>query len=229
MAAHIGIVAVSAEGAALCYQTICAEAGARMGPYRHPEITMHTFPLAAYVRHANARDWQGVADMLLQSVQKCADAGAEFAVCPANTPHEAFHLMEPRSPIPWLHIVEVVADAADAGKCTKLGVLGTRALMEGTVYRETLGRRGLAMVIPEGRHRERIDSVIFEELVQGVFKPATRDYLRGVVSDLKDAGCDAAVMACTEIPLVLMQDDVDIPLFDSTRLLARAALNKALA
>ena len=229
MAAHIGIVAVSAEGAALCYQTICAEAGARMGPHRHPEITMHTFPLAAYVRHANARDWQGVADMLLQSVEKCANAGADFAVCPANTPHEAFHLMEPRSPIPWLHIVDVVADEAGARKCAKLGVLGTRALMEGAVYREVLGKRGLGMVIPEEKDRERINAAIFDELVQGVFKPATREYLRSVVSGLEDAGCDAAVMACTEIPLILREDDVAIPLLDSTRLLARAALDKALA
>ena len=229
MAAHIGIVAVSSEGAALCYQTICAEAGARMGPHRHPEITMHTFPLSAYMRFANAREWQGVADLLLQSVEKCAQAGADFAICPANTPHEAFHLMEPRSPIPWLHIVDVVADAAADRRCSKLGILGTRALMEGAVYPEVLSRRGLSMAIPDAADRERINAAIFEELVQGVFKPATREYLRGVVLALEGAGCDAAVMACTEIPLILSSEDAAIPLLDSTRLLARAALDKALS
>ena len=229
MAAHIGIVAVSAEGAALCYQTICAEAGGRMGAHRHPEITMHTFPLSAYMRLANTRDWEGVADLLLQSVEKCADAGADFAICPANTAHEAFELMEPRSPIPWLHIVDVVAEEARVRRCSKLGILGTRALMEGAVYPRVLSRRGLAMAIPESAQRERINAAIFDELVQGVFKPATRDYLRGVVSALGDSGCDGAVMACTEIPLILKQEDVGIPLLDSTRLLARAALDKALA
>jgi aspartate racemase len=229
MTKHIGIVSVSSEGAALCYQTICAEAGARMGAHHHPEITMHAFPLAAYVRHANARDWEGVAKMLLQSVEKVASAGADFAICPANTAHEAFDLVEARSPIPWLHIVDVVAEAAAARRCTTLGILGTRVLMEGNVYPNVLATRGLKMMIPQPEERAKIDAAIFDELVQGLFKDSTRDYLRGVVADLAGAGCDAAVMACTEIPLILKNGDAAIPLLDSTRLLARAALDKALA
>jgi aspartate racemase len=228
MAKHIGIVSVSSEGAALCYQTICTEAGARMGAHRHPEITLHAFPLASYVRHAEARDWDRVAELLLQSVEKVAQAGADFAICPANTAHEAFHLVEPRSPIPWLHIVDVVADAAKAAHCRKLGVLGTRAVTEGRVYAEVLAKRGLGMAVPAAPDRERINAAIFGELVQAVFKDSTREYLRGVIADLAREGCDGAVMACTEIPLVLRDADAAIPLLDSTRLLAKAALAEAL-
>lgn len=167
MAKHIGIVAVSYEGAALCYQTICAEAATVMGEHLHPEITMHTFPLAQYVQFASRLDWEGVAELLLKSVKKVAGAGADFAICPANTPHEAFEFLGPRSPIPWLHIVEVVADAAEAQGCRKLGILGTRFLMEGKVYPQILAQRGLSMMVPGREQREHVNTLIFEELVQG--------------------------------------------------------------
>lgn len=227
MAKHIGIVAVSYEGAALCYQTICAEAAAVMGEHNHPEITMHCFALADYVAFASKRDWEGVAGLLLKSVEKVAFAGADFAICPANTPHEAFDFVIPRSPIPWLHIVEVVAEVAAAKGMSKLGVLGTKFLMEGKVYPEVLSNRGIAAVIPEADQRQKINTFIFEELVKGKLVSSTKDYFRGVVGELGSEGCDGVVMGCTEIPLILSQRDVEVPLLDSTRLLAKAALAEA--
>jgi len=229
MAKHIGIVTVSYEGAALCYQTICAEAASLMGEHLHPEITMHSFPLAQYLQFASKGDWEKTADLLLKSVNKVALAGADFAICPANTAHEAFEFLEPRSPIPWLHIVEVVAEAAKNQGYTKLGVLGTRFLMEGKVYARVLSNRNLEVMIPKAQQREQINSLILEELVKGTVKDSTRDYFRGLVAELAAAGCDAVVMACTEIPLVLRPADVEIPLLDSTRLLATAALKEALS
>ena len=228
MTKHIGIVAVSYEGAALCYQSICAEAADAMGEHRHPEITMHTFPLADYLRFASVLDWEGVAGLLLESAEKVARAGADFAICPANTAHEAFELLRPRSPIPWLHIVEVVGEDAAGRGCTQLGILGTRFLMEGEVYGKVLSSRGIGTVTPVPAQRERINTLIFEELVKGDLRSATRDYFRGVVAELAEAGCDGVVMACTEIPLILRQEDVEVPLLDSTRLLARAAVREAL-
>ena len=227
MAKHIGIVAVSYEGAALCYQTICAEAASVMGEHNHPEITMHCFPLADYLPFASKGDWNGVGDLLLKSAEKVARAGAEFALCPANTPHEAFDFVIPRSPIPWLHIVEVVADSAADKGMSKLGVLGTKFLMEGEVYPKVLSRRGIEAMIPEVKQREEINTFIFEELVKGKLVSSTRDYFRGVVAELGSAGCDGVVMGCTEIPLILSQNDVEVPLLDSTRLLAKAAVNEA--
>lgn len=228
MAKHIGIVAVSYEGAALCYQSICAEAAAVMGEHQHPEITMHSFPLADYLRFVSRLDWEGAAGLLLKSVEKVARAGADFAICPANTAHEAFEFLRPRSPIPWLHIVEVVADAAKDQGLSKLGILGTKFLMEGKVYGEVLSNRGIGAVTPEADERQKINTLIFEELVKGILKSETRDYFRGVVEELASVGCDGVVMGCTEIPLILRPEDVEVPLLDSTRLLARAALEEAL-
>jgi len=229
MAKHIGIVTVSYEGAALCYQTICAEAPTLMGEHRHPEITMHTFPLVQYLPFASKGDWERVGEILLTSVNKVAVAGADFAICPANTAHEAFEFLEPRSPIPWLHIVKVVGDAARERGYAKLGVLGTKFLMEGKVYPKVLSNQNIEVMIPQPEQREQINNLILEELVKGTVKESTRDYFHVLVAGLAEAGCDAVVMACTEIPLVLRPEDVDIPLLDSTRLLARAALKETLA
>ncbi len=228
MAKHIGIVSVNYEGTTLCYQTICAEAPFMMGEYQHPQITIHSFPLADYIRFLSRLDWEGVAGLLLESAEKVARAGADFAICPANTVHEAFKFMTPRSPIPWLHIVEVVADAAMGQGQSRLGILGTKFLMEGNVYREVLSARGIEAVIPDVNDRERINTFIFEELVKGNFKNSTKEYFRRVASELANGGCDAVVMGCTEIPLILSQEDTEVPLLDSTRLLARAALQESL-
>ena len=227
MTKHIGIFTMSYEGAALCYQTICAEAPALMGEHRHPEITMHSFPLADYMRHVSKLDWEGAAGLLLESMGKVAGAGADFAICPANTAHEAFDLVVPRAPIPWLHIVDVVADAAKASGHSRLGILGTRFLMEGKVYRDVLGRRGIEAVIPDADARSRTNSLIYDELVKGILKPETNRFFRETVNALADDGCDAVVMGCTEIPLILKAEEVEVPLLDSTRLLARAALRQA--
>jgi aspartate racemase len=199
-----------------------------MGEYHHPEITMHSFPLADYMRFVSRLEWGGVAGLLLKSVEKVARAGADFAICPANTAHEAFEFMRPRSPIPWLHIVEVVAEVAAGRGWSKLGILGTKFLMEGKVYGEVLSNHGIEAVIPEAEQRERINTLILEELVKGILESSTREYFRGVAEELASAGCDGVVMGCTEIPLILRQEDVEVPLLDSTRLLARAALEEAI-
>lgn len=228
MAKHIGIASVTYEGASLCYRTICAEAASLMAEYRHPEITLHAFPFADYMPFISRPDWEGLAGLLVKSAEKLARAGADFAICPANTVHEAFKFLRPSSPIPWLHIVEVVADAAAQRGWSKLGILGTKSLMEGNLYREVLSERGIEAVVLEAKRRERINSLIFEELVKGNFKSSTREYFRGAATELAHRGCDAVVVGCTEIPLILGQEDVEVPLLDSTRLLAKAALAESL-
>jgi aspartate racemase len=228
MAKHIGIVSVNYEGTALCYRCICAEAASVIGEYQHPHITIHSFPLADYMRFVSRLDWEGVAGLLVESAGRVARAGADFAICPANTTHEAFRFMRQRSPIPWLHIVETVGDAAAAQGLSKLGILGTRFLMEGNLYQKVLSKRGIEAVIPDAKERETINTLIFGELVKGILENSTREYFRGVVSQLAQKGCDAVVMGCTEVPLILKPEDVEVPLLDSTRLLARAALKEAL-
>lgn len=228
MAKHIGIVACSAEGAALCYRTLCAEAPAVMGEHMHPEVSMHTHPLAEYMVHIRTGDWAQVAELMLSSAKKLASIGAAFAVCPDNTIHQAFDRVAAESRIPWLHIAESVARKAKESGYQTLGITGTKYLMTGPVYPDTLARFGMGWRIPEAADRERIDTVIFKELVNGIITEDSRRYFNGVVEKMKEAGCDAVILGCTEIPLLVDPGDCPLPVLDSTRLLARAALKEAL-
>ena len=227
-AGKIGIVACSAEGAALCYRTICLEALPLMGAHDHPRIVLSSIPMARHMECIERDDWKGVADLLLDSAREVAQAGASFAICPDNTLHQAFPDMLPRSPLPWLHIAEVVADEAERRKFRRLGLLGTKYLMEGPVYRDVLARRGMEMATPPAEARETINRAIFGELVNAVFEDCTRQMFYREIRGLEAQGCDAAVLGCTEIPLIVRPAEASLPTLDSTRLLARAALHRAL-
>lgn len=228
MAKHIGIVAGSAEGAALCYRTICLEAPAVMGEHNHPEITMHSLPLARHMEFIYENDWEGVAGLMAESAQKATAAGADFAICPDNTYHQAFPYLMPLTPIPWIHIAAAVADEAKRHGFRKLGIMGTKYLTEGPVYPEELAKVGIEREIPDEADRESINKIIFKELVNGIFTEESRLFFNEVTERLKKKGCDAVVLGCTEIPLIVRPDDCPLPTLDSTRLLARAALNKAI-
>jgi aspartate racemase len=228
MAKHIGIVACSAEGAALCYRTICSEAPQEMGEHSHPEITMHTHPLSEYMIHIRAGNWQAVAELMLSSAMKLSEAGAAFAICPDNTIHEAFEFVEAESPLPWLHIARVVGTVAQNSGFRHLGILGTKYLMTGPVYPKALKAFDIRSEIPAQEEREKIDDIIFKELVNGVFAESSRHYFNDVILTLKGRGCDAAVLGCTEVPLIVDPEDCPLPTLDSTRLLARAAIEEAL-
>lgn len=224
---HIGIVACSAEGAALCYRTICGEGAQLLGPHAHPEVSMHTHSLSEYMNCIYGADWQGVAELMLASANKLAKIGADFLICPDNTIHQALPYVAPRSPLPWLHIAEVVAArAVDRGfRC--IGLTGTRWLVESEVYPEKLAARGLKFVRPNADEREEINRIILDELVYGVFKPEAVAYHQRVIARMKEAGCDAVVLGCTEIPLLMNDSNSPLPTLDSTRLLAQAALRRA--
>ncbi len=228
MTQHIGIVACSAEGAALCYRTICLEAPAALGEYRHPRVTLDSISLADYMDRIYRDDWIGVGELMLDSTHRLAAAGANFAICPDNTIHQAFDHVTQSSPIPWLHIAEVVADEAVSRGFRHLGVLGTRYLMDSPVYRRVLGARGIAMTVPEPTARAEINRIIFEELVNGRILDGSRAWSLAAVRDLKAAGCDGVVLGCTELPLIILPEESPLPALDSTRLLARAALHRAI-
>lgn len=228
MVKHIGIVACSAEGAALCYTTICIEAQEKLFKYRHPEITMHTPPLSEYMQHIWNGNWEMVAELMLLSTQIVAKAGADFAICPDNTIHQAYDLMISRSPIPWLHIAKVVGEEAKLNRFKQLGILGTKFLMNSQVYPNVLKKFGIECEIPVGSDQEKVNKVIFEELVNGVFSDESRKEFNNIIQKLAKNGCDAIVLGCTEIPLLIDPNDCPLPTLDSTRLLARAAIKNAL-
>ncbi len=227
MPRHIGIVGCSAEGAALCYRTICIEGAELLGPYAHPEVSLHTHSLADYTACLERGDWPGVAELMRDSAEKLARTGADFLICPDNTIHNALPHLEGRSPLPWLHIAEVVADEAASRGYRRLALTGTRWLVESELYPEKLTARGLLYLRPEAEERAEVNRIIMDELVYGDFKPEAVAFFQQVIGRLKDEGCDAVILGCTEIPLILDDANCPLPTLDSTRLLARAALRRA--
>ena len=229
MPQHIGIVGCSAEGAALCYRTICAEGAALLGPHAHPEVSVHTPSLATYVDRLDHGDLEGVATLMLDSARKLAAAGADFLVCPDNTIHQAMGLMLPRSPLPWLHIAEVVADEAARRGFRRVGITGTRWLVDSEVYPEKLTARGIEALRPEPAERDEIQRVIMDELVPGIFRAESVAIFQRVMTGLKARGCDAVVLGCTEIPIVLHASNAPLPVIDATAALARKAVMWSMA
>ena len=227
MPLHIGIVACSAEGAALCYRTICSEGAQLLGPHAHPEVSMHTPSLARYMACMGRDDWQGVGELMMASASKLATNGADFLICPDNTIHQALPWVETRSPLPWLHIAEVVAGQAALRGFKRLGLTGTRWLVDSEVYPEKLAAHGLAYLRPTMAERDEMNRIIMDELVYGVFKPEGIACFQQVMTRMKAQGCDAVVLGCTEIPLMMNDTNSPLPTLDSTRLLARAALRRA--
>lgn len=201
-----------------------------MGEHNHPEITMHSIPMSAYMPPLEFDDPEGVAELILRSADIVAAAGAEFFICPDNTCHLAYEWVAASSPIPWLSIAEVVADDAERRGFKKLALLGTKFTMTGPVYPDALRRRGIDWATPEPAEQDEIHRVIFQELVKSDFREDARLYYNGVIGRLRDEeGCDAAILGCTEIPLLVRADDCPLPTLDSTRLLARAALTREIA
>ncbi len=223
-AKHIGIVGCSAEGAALCYKTICTESPKVLGEHVHPEISMHTHSLADYVDCLNSNDLAGIGELMLSSANKLQMQGAEFLICPDNTIHQAFKYVEQRSSLPWLHIAEVVVDSAKQQNFIKLGILGTKWLVESDVYPEKIESMGLTWLRPSNQDIDEIGRIIMKELVYGIFRPESISYFQNVISRLKDQGCDAVILGCTEIPLIIDDTNSLLPTLNSNRLLAEAAI-----
>lgn len=227
MTKHIGIVACSSEGAALCYRTICLEGPKLLGAFNHPELSMHTFSLGLFLQALEDDDWRGVAELMLRSANKLKEAGADFLICPDNTIHQALPLVIPDSPLPWLHIAEEVANQAVKQNMKKLLVLGTTLLMNGPVYSQKLDKVGIGYMTPDERRRKKVSNIIFQELVLGEFSDSSRRFYSETIDEYRKQGCDGVVLGCTEIPLLVQQEHSSLPILDSTRILARAALAEA--
>ncbi len=228
MSKHIGIIACSYEGAALCYKTICNEGSQFLGEHSHPEVGLHTYPLSEYMKYIYKDDWFGIADLMISSAKKLINIGAQVLICPDNTIHQAFSLVKKEISTPWLHIAEEVALEAIKNNFKKVGILGTKYLMEGPVYPEKFNEKNLYYEIPSEEQRNKINTIIFDELVYGIIKEESKNYFLDVIKELKLKGCDSVVLGCTEIPLIVLPNESQLPTLDSTRILARSALRYAI-
>ena len=225
---HIGILAHSFEGAALCFRTACLEGVKRLGAHMHPEITMTCSPMGLVLDAWERGDNEELRAFFMEDARKLAAAGCDFFVCPDNTAHIALESAGGPFPIPGLHIGEVVAERARRDGRTKVGILGTKYTMSGPVYPGALGRRGIGWAVPDESDRKIVDDIIFGELCLGIFTQDARDTYVRVIDQLKAEGCDAVALVCTEIPLLITQDVSPLPLLDSTRLMAAAAVEVAI-
>ena len=225
---HIGIVACSYEGAALCYKTICNEGSAYLGEHAHPEVSLHTHPLSEYMKYIIADNWNGVADLMISSANKLSKTGADILICPDNTIHQSLSIAKEQISTTWLHIAEEVTMEANRNNFKKIGILGTKYLMEGRVYPEKFEACNINYETPAEEQRNQLNDIIFKELVYGVIKKESKKYFLNVIDDFKLKGCDAVVLGCTEIPLIVLPNESSLPTLDSTRILARAALKKAI-
>ena len=222
---HIGIVAGTADGAALCYRTLCHEAGNLLGRHVYPEITMHTFPLALYLDLIERDNWADVAALMSQSAARLVRAGADVIICPNNTLHRAFeHAV---SSVPWLHIVNTVVAEIIRRKFQRVGLIGTLEVMEGPVYLPKLIERGIDVVLPDPHKRVRLQHIIRTELILGEYRSASRTFVQDLIAELAAKEAEAVILGCTELPLLLSEKESALPFLDSTRILARAVLQWA--
>jgi len=228
MVKHIGIIGVSSEGAALSYTTICEYAWKKLGKFVQPEITIHTLSLKDYLVAIEKKDWDSVASLMISSAKKLAKIGANFAICPDNTVHMGFDKLKEKSPIPVLNIMEIVAKECKLKRYKKVGLLGTKFTMEEPIYYDALAKQNIEMLVPNKEDRESVNKIIFIELGPGQINGSTGTKLVKFIEKLKKDGCQAVILGCTELPLVLNDKNSPIPTIDSTRLQARKALEYAL-
>lgn len=227
MTRHLGILGHSSEGAAECFRIFCQLGEGELGEHEHPDVTLDCISFARSMSAYERGDLDPIRETMEVSLDRLARAGADFFVCPDNTVHQALERPGRDFALPGLHIADVVADAAARGGYSRVAVLGTRYLMDGPVYPDALARRGITAELPDAEDRALVNDIIFSELVKGVFTDRSREAFRRVIGDLGDRGCDAAALVCTEIPLLVTPESSPLPTLDSTRLLARAALEVA--
>lgn len=233
MARHIGIVGVSPEGAALFYQSLSRQLADRLGeetdPNRHPRVTIHSKPIRLYLNALQRNDWVEVGGLLRRSADLLARCGAAFCVTPDHAVQHGVHVAAAVSAVPWLSMPEIVASSLAHHRCSKVGILGTRWVTRGSAYQTLLGLKGIQQLVPDDEATEQLDRVVFNELVFGRVRPASRELVLRVVRDFQARGCEGVVVASSEIPLILPTEASPLPLYDPTVMLAEAAADRSLS
>lgn len=229
MAKHIGIAAVSPEGSAFCYRRIGRRASEIEVPEHRPLVTLHNQPFSTYVEALRRSDWECIAGLLVESARRLAACGADFCVLPDNVAHHALPMAEADSPIPWLNMIDLVADAIEANECVKVGLIGTKFVTFGSTYQSVLGLRGIHLTVPDEAEADAIDHIIFTEAVFGRVRPQSRRRVHEIVGNLRSAGCEAVILGSSEAALLVAGDESPLPMFDPVELLAEAAVRHAVA
>lgn len=228
MPKHIGIVGVSPEGAGICFRQIYRHADLLLEPHQHPVVSLHNLPFADYLDAIRRDDWRAVGGMLRDSALKLAGMGAEFCFTPDNAVQHAVQLAEVGCPIPWLKMTDAVGEAIARDGRTTVGVIGTRIVTCGSVYQTDLGLRGIKLVRPEDEDTDRLDAIIFDELVYGTVREASRRAIIDIVSRLGGRGCEGVILGCSEAPLVITSVDSPLPVYNASEIMSEQAIRHTL-
>lgn len=224
----IGVVGITAEGASDCYKKIVKLAGERLGSNRHPEIVIVNPSFDTIVAAQKRQDWSTVAEIIASAGQKCINAGAELIIIPANSVHFAYEDVANKLDVPVVSIVDTVVNACSAQKLKKVAVLGVGITMSEGLYDNALRQNGIGQVkLNEGAIKE-LDSIIYNELVNGIINQESVKRILSICSQLQAEGCEALVLACTELQMVLNNNNAPLPVLDSTELLAVRAVELSL-
>lgn len=228
MGRHIGIVAVSPEGAALFYRQVLRQASKLLPPHEHPRVSLHNEPLALYIDALRAGDWHAVGDLLRRSADILARCGAQFALSPDNAVQFGVHLAETGSPIPWITMTDLVARALERDRRRVVGLLGTKMVTQGSAYQTHLGLKGIQVLAPEPRDADHIDEIVFRELIFGVVRPDSQRRVLAVIDALAARGCEAVILGSSEAPLLVTPENSPLPVYDAADILAEGAVRRAM-
>jgi aspartate racemase len=224
----IGILGgMSPESTVEYYLYITRTYTERYGNYAYPEILIYSVSFQEYVDMPNAGDWDGVAHGLSGAAQKLEAAGADFILIATNTMHLVVDEVRASVHVPVLSILDVVADAIQQRGLTTVGLLGTRFTMENPLYTPALAQRGICVITPSAEGRRFINDVIYNELVAGKILPESRTGFVRIIRSLAEQGAQGVILGCTEIPLLVSEEDAGLPLFNTTLIHAEAALRYA--
>jgi aspartate racemase len=228
VAKHIGIAAVSPEGAALFYRSIFRQAAQLLEPHQHPRVSLYNEPLALYIDAVRSNDWHAVGELLRRSAEILARSGASFCLSPDNAVQHGIHLAESGSPIPWLTMPDLVAKAVEADARKVVGLIGTKMVTTGSTYQTHLGMRGIRVLAPEPDEAEEMDRIIFSELIYGDIRPKSQVAVLRIIDHLAAKGCQGVILGCSEAPLLVTQENSHLPIYDAADILARGAVLRAM-
>lgn len=226
---HIGIAAVSPEGAALCYRQIFRHASRLFPDKLPPRVTIHNEPLQTYIEYVRADDWEGVAKLLTRSVRVLHNAGADFVLTPDNAVQHGVMIAEHESPIPWLTMPDLVADSLLENEHQTVGILGTRYVTQGSAYQTALGLKGVKLQVPSEEDAAELDRIVFQELIHGTIKDLSKQAVLNIALAFQERKSQAIVIAASELGLVLEQITPPLPTFDAAELLAIGAVKRAMS
>lgn len=225
----IGLIGgLSWESSAIYYKIINKRVKDLLGGYHSAKCVMVSVDFAEIEKLQKIEDWESQNKIMIQSAQQLENAGADFVILCTNTMHICSDEIIKNISIPFLHIAKATGEKIKENKLSKIALLGTKFTMEKDFYKDILVDFGIEVIIPNEKDRNIVHDIIYKELVHGNINTNSKKVYQKIIKDLQKRGAEGVILGCTEIPLLIRQNDVDIPIFDTTKIHAESAVMMAL-